>query len=87
MDEMHINHLPDTDIREWALSNRPVMRIAADIAKRIKSGRYRRYQQLPPNDDIADEYGVSVRTLIRAKQLLAKHKVLAKGEGNVYIVA
>lgn len=77
----------DADIQEWALSSRSVTRIAADLAKRIKSGRYRRYQQLPPNDDIADEYGVSVRTLIRAKQLLAKHKVLAKDEGNIYIVA
>lgn len=79
--------MDEKTISEWEYSRDRTMRVAADLAKRIRSGRYRQYDQLPPNADLASEYDVSIATLVRAKRMLAGHSVLAKDDSNVYVVA
>jgi DNA-binding GntR family transcriptional regulator len=79
--------MDEKTIEEWAKSRYMAERVAAGLARRIRSGRYRKYEQLPPNYGVAREYDVSIATLIRAKRLLAEHDVLEKTGENVYVVA
>jgi DNA-binding GntR family transcriptional regulator len=76
----------DELVAGWQRSGRRAESIAADMATKIRTGRYKQYQTLPPNIDVAQEYGVSKTTVINAKRLLAEHEILAKDNG-VYIVA
>ena len=48
----------------------PYQRIAADLAKQIRSGKLRKGDQLPRVPDIAEKYNVSRNTVMRAYQLL-----------------
>jgi DNA-binding GntR family transcriptional regulator len=78
--------MDETIISEWANSRDVAARVAASLAKKIQDGRYRQYQQLPPNADLASEYDVSITTVLRAKRMLARHSVLAKDDSRIYVV-
>ena len=73
-------------IAEWADDPETAKQVAADLATRIRNGRYQRYQPLPPIKDLALEYNVSLTTLRRAKILLCEQGVLAK-DNRMYVVA
>lgn len=77
----------DSDlIKQWAMSPYAVEQIAAELARKITSGELSRWDDLPANHQTADDYGVSARTVGRAKKLLADQELLAKA-GGVYVVA
>jgi Bacterial regulatory proteins, gntR family len=59
--------------------------IAASLARKILTGAILPYAGLPSNESLADEWDASVRTVIRAKALLAERGVLRK-EAGVYWV-
>jgi DNA-binding GntR family transcriptional regulator len=73
-------------IKQWAASPNVTRQIAADIARKIASGQLARWDELPRNAETADDYGVSARTVSRAKKLLAG-QALATKAGGVYVVA
>jgi hypothetical protein len=55
----------DTDvlIKRWRASERRVEQIAAELAAKIDAGRPHRWQELPPQAVLADEYDVTERPL------------------------
>lgn len=73
-------------IRQWAASPHAAQQIAADYARKIDTGQLARWDDLPANDETADDYGVSPSTVGRAKKLLADQGMLTKA-GGVYVVA
>jgi DNA-binding GntR family transcriptional regulator len=73
-------------IKQWAASPNAIQQIAADFARKIASGQLGRWDELPRNAETADDYGVSTRTVGRAKRLLAGQAMIAKA-GGVYVVA
>jgi DNA-binding GntR family transcriptional regulator len=77
----------DALVARWQRSGRRDESIAADIATRIRTGRYKQHHQLPPRNDLAREFSVSESTVSSAKRLLAGAKVLAKDHSGVYTVA
>ena len=77
----------DALIARWQRSGRRDESIAADIATKIRIGKYKQYHELPPRTDLAREFNVSESTVSSAKRLLADAKILAKDQNGVYIVA
>jgi DNA-binding GntR family transcriptional regulator len=77
--------LSDSEIRQWA-SDRSLARIiASDLAAAINKGLLHRWNDLPDNASLADDYGTSARTVGRAKRLLADHGLLVKAGGRYYV--
>jgi DNA-binding GntR family transcriptional regulator len=75
-------------IKRWADSPSVAEQVAADFAKKIYNGQLTRWAELPANDETADDYGVSTRTVIRAKKLLADESGGTIWKlGGVYVVA
>ena len=72
-------------IAQWSLSDRATERIASVFARKIASGQFACWVPLPGNEATADDYNVSTRTVIRAKQLLARQGTARKING-VYVV-
>lgn len=72
-------------IKQWAASPHAAKQIAADFARKIANGQLSRWAELPGNRETADDYGVSTRTVLRAKTLLAEHDEISK-MGGVYVV-
>jgi DNA-binding GntR family transcriptional regulator len=77
----------DALVAAWQRSGRRDETVAADIATRIRIGKYKQHQELPPRTALAREFDVSESTVTRAKQLLAAAKILAKDHNGAYIVA
>jgi DNA-binding GntR family transcriptional regulator len=77
----------DALIARWQRSGRRDESIAADIATRIRTGKYQQYSELPPRTGLAREFDVSESTVTSAKRLLAAAKILAKGPSGIYTVA
>jgi DNA-binding GntR family transcriptional regulator len=75
-------------IKRWADSLSVTEQIVADFARKIDTGQLNRWAELPANRETADDYGVSARTVIRAKKLLADEISEAVLKiGGVYVVA
>lgn len=72
-------------ITQWSVSRRASERIASAFARKIACGQLRKWQQLPDNTATAVNYDVNRRTVIRAKQLLAREGAAKKVNG-VYVV-
>jgi DNA-binding GntR family transcriptional regulator len=72
-------------IKQWAASPHAVEQIAADFARKIANGQLARWAELPGNRETADDYGVSTRTVVRAKTLLAEYNEISK-VGGVHVV-
>jgi DNA-binding transcriptional regulator YhcF (GntR family) len=79
--------VPDTDtlIEEWRSSPRRVEQIAAVLAAEVSGGRYDRWDELPSVAVLADEHGVTERTVSSVKGLLAVHGFLVKENGRYYV--
>jgi DNA-binding GntR family transcriptional regulator len=77
----------DTDalIKQWRASGKRVEQIAAELAAKIDAGRLHRWEELPPVSVLADEYGVSERTITSVKNSLAVHGFLTKENRRYYI--
>ncbi|MBO0801722.1 MAG: GntR family transcriptional regulator [Nocardiopsaceae bacterium] len=73
-------------IKKWMNSEIPHERIAGEFLALIEAGRLAPWDALPDNKTAADDYGVSERTVIRAKALLAEHGKAEKS-GGLYVVA
>jgi DNA-binding GntR family transcriptional regulator len=77
--------LSDGEIRQW-MSDRSIAKIiAGDLAAAIDKGLLNRWNDLPDNASLADDYGVSSRTVGRAKRLLADHGLLVKAGVRYYV--
>ena len=74
-----------TLIRQWQSSAKRAEQIAADLAGKIAFGRLHRYEELPSQAALADEYDVSERTITRVKNLLADHNFLTMEYRRYYI--
>jgi DNA-binding GntR family transcriptional regulator len=74
-----------TLIRQWQASTKRAEQIAADLAAKIAVGKLHRYEELPSQAVLADEYDVSVRTITRVKNLLAVHNFLTMEYRRYYI--
>jgi DNA-binding GntR family transcriptional regulator len=74
----------DTDvlIKRWRASDRRVEQIAAELAAKIDAGRPHRWQELPWQAVLADEYGVTERTITSVKRLLAAQDFLTLNKGR-----
>lgn len=72
-------------IRQWDTSGNAAKQVAANIAREIHNGRLGKWQDLPPEDEIADDNGVSRRTVGNAKKVLAEHGLLKKVAGRYYV--
>jgi DNA-binding FadR family transcriptional regulator len=77
----------DALIARWQRSGRRDEAIAADIATRIRTGKYKQHQELPPRTALAREFDVSESTVSSAKRLLAAAGILAKDHNGTYTVA
>lgn len=78
--------LSDEEIRWWAYDGSVAKRIAADLAARIKSGKLNRWDELPDSGTLAKKWETSLRTVSRAKRLLAG-RGMARKQANRYYVA
>jgi len=63
------------------------LRIHAELRNRITSGRWPAGSPLPPQRDLAGEFGVSIMTLRQALQLLADEGLVAARHGSGTYVA
>ena len=72
-------------IKEWRPSSRRTEQIAAELAAQIAGGQLHRWDELPPLAVLADEYGVTGRTVTSVKRLLAVHGFLALENGRYYV--
>ena len=63
------------------------LRIYADLRDRITSGRWPAGSSLPPQRDLAGEFGVSIMTLRQALQLLTDEGLVAARHGSGTYVA
>jgi len=59
-------------IKEWGRSHNQAKRIAAELGRRIVSGKYSQHETLPPEAELADEFNVHRSTVGAAKRLLGK---------------
>jgi DNA-binding GntR family transcriptional regulator len=77
----------DTDalIKQWRASTLRVEQIAADLASKIDCGQLHRWNELPPQAELADEYDVTERTVTSVKRLLAVHRFLTQQNRRYYI--
>ncbi len=78
--------ISNEEIREWASSASVAKKIAADLAVRISKGQLTRWNDLPARAVLADDYGVTVRTVARAMKLLADNAMVQKAGGRYYVV-
>jgi DNA-binding GntR family transcriptional regulator len=76
----------ETLIQEWTASRQADHKIAAYFASKIASGQLTSWSEFPDNTETARTYDVSIRTVIRAKQLLMLQGA-AKKVAGVYVVA
>lgn len=76
--------MDDALISKWTASNKISEQIAASFAREIASGRIRQWEPLPDNGHTADDFGVSISTVLRAKRLLAENGAAEKQDG-VYV--
>lgn len=72
-------------IRQWAASPNAAEQIAAGLARKIASGQLTQWDEFPPNRETADDYGVSPRTVIRARKLLADETDGQPGNSGAYM--
>jgi DNA-binding GntR family transcriptional regulator len=72
-------------IRGWRISPKRVEQVAADLALRIETGQLHRWDELPPQAVLADEYDVTERTMTSVKSLLAVHGFLTLENRRYYI--
>jgi DNA-binding GntR family transcriptional regulator len=77
--------LSDGEVRQWMSDRSMAKIIAADLAAAINKGLLNRWHDLPDSATLADDYGVSVRTVSRAKRLLADHDLLVRAGGRYYV--
>lgn len=78
--------LTDDEIHEWACDSSVAKNIAADLATSIRHGTLPRWHDLPDNTKLASDYSTSLRTVGRAKRLLADRGLIEKA-GSHYFVA
>ena len=75
-------------VRRSAEDRQPkYLRIYAELHDRITSGRWAAGSSLPPQRDLAGEFGVSIMTLRQALQLLADEGLVAARHGSGTYVA
>jgi DNA-binding GntR family transcriptional regulator len=86
LDDSGTGVMDENQIKQWAASPHATQQIAAEFARKIASGQLARWDELPRNAETADDYGVSIRTVGRAKKLLADQAIITKA-GGVYVVA
>jgi DNA-binding transcriptional MocR family regulator len=76
--------MDDALVRRWNASGKIPERIAACFARKMASGEISEWEPLPDNEETADDYGVSVSTVLRAKKILAENGAAEKHDG-VYV--
>jgi DNA-binding GntR family transcriptional regulator len=77
--------LTDQTITDWENGRSIVNQVAASLARRILAGTIPPCAELPSNQSLAAKWDTSIRTVIRAKALLAEHGALRR-EAGVYRV-
>src|SRR6202041_940019 len=81
-------HLGSTAARRTAEQRQPkYLRIYAELRDRITSGQWAEGSPLPPQRDLAGEFGVSIMTLRQALQLLTDDGLVAARHGSGTYVA
>jgi GntR family transcriptional regulator len=63
------------------------MQVADDIAGRIERGELRSGDRLPPERELADDYGVSYDTIRRAAEVLRERGLIRTVHGKGTFVA
>jgi DNA-binding GntR family transcriptional regulator len=69
-------------IKSWGRSRNRAEQIAAVLGRRIDSGEFRRYADLPPVTELAEEFDVHRSTITSAKKLLGEYEFLNKVSGR-----
>jgi DNA-binding GntR family transcriptional regulator len=82
----HPELLTDAEIESLAASPKPSGKVAASIARSIKSGKLERGAAIDSNADLARQHDCSPSAAATAKSLLAARGLLRK-EGQFYVVA
>lgn len=83
MDRMTI---PAGTLTCWRLDPRGMYRVAADLASQIDTGQISRYAGLPDNHTLASRNDASIRSVIRAKGMLAdRYGYLVREDGKYYL--
>jgi DNA-binding GntR family transcriptional regulator len=60
-------------------------RVAAHLASQINNGKLSKWDSLPLNRDLADNWNVSERTISKAKRLLGGQGMLTLVDGRYYV--
>jgi DNA-binding transcriptional regulator YhcF (GntR family) len=77
--------LTDTEIANWAADPRPAYRIAADIARSIKSGKLEPGAAIDSNNDLARRHDCSASAAASGKSLLVSRGLVHR-QGQFYVV-
>jgi DNA-binding GntR family transcriptional regulator len=77
--------LTDTEIANWAADPKPAYRIAAGIARSIRSGKLEPGAAIDSNNALARQHDCSPSAAATAKSLLASRGMLRK-QGQYYVV-
>jgi DNA-binding GntR family transcriptional regulator len=75
------------EILEWKYAGTVTKRIAAYMATQITSGDLGRFSELPDTPELAKQWDVTPRTVIRAKRLLYDGELIKKASSGRYYVA
>jgi DNA-binding GntR family transcriptional regulator len=62
------------------------MRIAATLRTRILTGELSRGDAMPSTKQLAQEYGVSIETALKALHVLADEELIRRWPGLPYVV-
>jgi DNA-binding GntR family transcriptional regulator len=77
--------LSDSEIWTWQTDPAAAKRIAARLALDIRKGSLAKWGELPANATLADEFDTSLRTVCRAKKLLADLGFIQAVGGRYYV--
>jgi hypothetical protein len=78
--------IPAGTLTHWRVDPRGMYRVAADLVSQIDTGQISRYAGLPDNQTLASRNDASIRSVIRAKEMLAdRYRYLIREDGRYYL--
>jgi len=84
-DAVHPEPLNEAEIADWATDSKPAYKIAAGIARSIRSGMLEPGAATDSNNALARQHDCSPSAAASAKTLLASRGLLRK-QGQYYVV-